>query len=149
MTDIALAWDSPRWRADVSIVAGDLSRDDGLRTAVILSLFTDAPARDDDVLPPGADRRGWWGDALATIPGTVTGSRLWLLSRSKQLASVLERARGYATEALQWLVDDGIASDVDVVASVPRDGVLGLSIAITRPAGPGRQVYDFLWEATA
>ena len=149
MTDIALFWDSANWRADAAIAAGDLVADDGLRTAVILSLFTDAPARPDDVLPAPGDRRGWWGDALALEPGEITGSRLWLLSREKQLGAVLNRARDYALEALRWLTDKKIAATLDVVATNPRDGVLALSIEITRPSGPGRQVFDLLWEATA
>jgi len=149
MTDIALAWDNDRWRADIGVAAGDLARDDGLRTAVIISLFTDAPARDDDPLPAPDDRRGWWGDAIAETPGDVTGSRLWLLRREKKLASVLVRARDYALEALQWMIATGIAAAIEVDASAPRDGVLALSVTIIRPSGPGRQTYDFLWEATA
>jgi len=149
VTDIGLFWDSPNWRADVAIAKGDLAADDGLRTAVILSLFTNAPARADDVLPAGTDRGGWWGDALARQPGEITGSRLWLLSREKQLSSVLNRARAYAAEALKWLVDAKIAAVVRVNATNPRDGVLALSVEIDRPAGPGREVYDFLWEATS
>lgn len=149
MTDIALIWDSDAWRADIAVVNGDLTTDDGLRTAVIMSLFTNAPALADDVLPAPGDRGGWWGDALAETPGDIIGSRLWLLSREKQLGSVLNRARDYAREALQWLLAGKIAASVDVAATNPRDGWLALSITISRPTGPGRQVYDFLWEATA
>lgn len=64
MTDIALAWDNALFAADLAIEGGRLVTDDGLRTAILISLFTDARANDDDPLPePGADRRGWWGDA--------------------------------------------------------------------------------------
>lgn len=149
MTDIALFWDTPNWRADVALAKGDLVADDGLRTSVILSLFTNAPARADDVLPAGADRGGWWGDALAAQSGEIMGSRLWLLSREKQLGSVLNRARDYAAEALQWLVDTKIAKGVTVTATNPQDGVLALSIEIERPSAPYRTVYDFLWEGTS
>lgn len=149
MTDIALIWNNDAWRADIAVVNGDLATDDGLRTAVIMSLFTNAPALPDDALPAPGDRGGWWGDALAETPGDIIGSRLWLLSREKQLGSVLNRARDYAREALQWLLDGKIAASVDVTATNPQEGVLALNIAITRPTGPGRQVYDFIWEATA
>lgn len=149
MTDIALLWDNARWGADIGVAGGDLTPDDGLRTAIILSLFTNAPAKDDDVLPPGADRQGWWGDAIAQVAGTVTGSRLWLLSREKQLGRVLDRARDYAAEALQWLLDEKVAASLDVQATNPSDGVLAIAVAIVRPSGPDRQVYDFVWEASA
>lgn len=149
MTDIALIWDDASFSADIGLANGDLVTDDGLRTSIYISLFTDAPAKADDVVPAGADRRGWWGDALAEIPGDITGSRLWLLKREKQLSSVMLRAQTYATEALQWLLDDKIAASVDVVVTNPARGILALSVTITRPSGPGRQTFDYLWEATA
>ncbi len=148
MTDIALNWNADDWSGDVALAGGDLVADDGLRTAILLSLFLNAPARPDDVLPAGVDRQGWWGDALAEVPGDVTGSRLWLLAREKQLSSVLDKAQSYAAEALQWLIDEQIAASVVVSATNPVSGTLALSVTITRPAASGRQTYDFIWEAT-
>ena len=113
-----------------------LADDDGLATAVIISLWTDRQANADDVLPSGTDRRGWWGDELSATAGDKIGSRLWLNDSAKQLASVLLQDRAYAIEALQWLIDDGVASAVDVVASNPRTGVRALAVAITRPGRP-------------
>ena len=110
-----------------------LADDDGLATAVIISLWTDRQANADDALPAGSDRRGWWGDELSNTFGDKIGSRLWLNDNAKQLASVLVQDRAYAVEALQWLIDDGVASAVDVVASNPRAGVRALDIAISRP----------------
>jgi phage gp46-like protein len=150
MTDIALAWDSDAFAADLLLSAGALATDDGLRTAVIISLFSDARARDDDPLPqPGADKRGWWGDALAEVEGDRIGSRLWLLHREKITPSVLTRARDYARDALAWLIEDGIAKSIEVTAEAIRPATLGLGIVITRPEGPARQRFDFVWEATA
>ena len=149
MTDLALLWQADRFGADLALDGGSLATDDGLRTAIVMSLFTDARALDDDPLPAPEDRRGWWGDALPQVQGDRIGSRLWLLSREKRLASVLERARGYAVEALNWLIEDGIATAVDVSAEIVGDATLGLQVIITRPAGPGRQHFDFVWEATA
>jgi len=112
----------------------DLATDEGLQTAVILSLFTDRRADDSDPLPIGqTDRRGWWGDTLPDVAEDKLGSRLWLLEREKEQTSVLIRAEEYAREALQWLLDDRVAAQVDVTAEVPRSGVLGLAIAIHRP----------------
>lgn len=124
-----------------------LVSDDGLETAVILSLFTDRQAQPDDPLPGREDdRRGWWGDAFPDVPGDRIGSRLWLLWREKQTSANLVRAELYATEALAWLVADGVARSVDVVASIPRNGVLGLDIAISRPASPPvKYRFDRFW----
>lgn len=154
MSDLALAWDAAAFSADLMLADGALATDDGLKTAVLISLFSDARASADDALPqPGADRRGWWGDTLSDA-GDEIGSKLWLLSREKTLSSTLERARTAARDALEWLIEDGIASAVEVVAErVLRNGrdtgTLALGVTISRPTGPARQRFDFVWEATA
>ncbi len=58
------------------------------------------------------------------------GSRLWLLAREKQLPAVMRKAEAYARQALQWLIDDGIAASVSVTASSPQRGWLWLDILV-------------------
>lgn len=94
--------------------------------AVIISLFTWRRANPDDDLP-GNERMGWWGDTTADVTGDRIGSRLWLLMRSKLTDETVLRAREYAAEALQWLVDDGIVARFDVQAE--RIGIFTLGIA--------------------
>jgi phage gp46-like protein len=119
-----------------------------LKTAVVISLFTDRRAASDDALPAGdQDRRGWWGDSLASDDGDQIGSLLWLLLREKQTAAVLRRAETYAQDALQWLVDDRIALSVTVIAEWVSRGLLGLAITIERPnAEPVEFEFNHLWE---
>lgn len=149
MTDLALNWIDAAFGADLALDAGSLVTDDGLRTAVIISLFTDARAAIDDPLPqPAADRRGWWGDMLAAVASDEYGSKLWMLAREKQLPSILRRAEDYAGAALAWMVDDEVAAKIDVTASFPHSGWLGLEVTIHRPTGPARQRFDFAWNAT-
>lgn len=63
---------------------GDIKQADGLDTAVIISLFTDRRALEDDATPDFTEnRRGWWGDTYDAQQRPI-GSRLWLLSREKQ-----------------------------------------------------------------
>jgi len=146
MTDIRTHFISFERGAEWLLQSPGLAGDDGLDTAVILSLFTDARARESDVTPSPGDVRGWWGDSFPAITGDRFGSRLWLLGRRKQLPSVLAEAKGYAEEALGWLIKDGIASRVEVDAFIPRDEMLGLAIAITRPNGqPVRYRFEALW----
>lgn len=146
MSDLALIWDGSA--CDLAIDGNDLMLDDGLRTALIVSLFSDRRARDDDELPGGdGDRRGWWADAWSQIDGDRIGSRLWLLGREKELLETLRRAREYAEEALVWLIADGIAKRIEVVPSVPRRGVLALAITLHRPdGGQENHQFDVLWE---
>lgn len=147
MSDIKTVFIDMEHGADYALDALGLTEDDGLETAVIISLFTDRRANADDTIPDGSnDRRGWWADAFNDVVNDKIGSRLWLLSREKQLSAVLVRAREYAMEALQWLVDDGVAQAVDVVASNPKPGVLGLWVSVYRPLQPVTQFrFDAFW----
>jgi len=127
---IALFWNDGVGAADLALNAtGALAGDDGLETAVVLSLFLDARARPDD----GAEghRRGWVGDAFT--PEDRVGSRLWLLKREKHTEETRRRAEDYANEALAWLVEAKLATSVSVTAAWVARGVLGLSVSIATP----------------
>lgn len=145
MSDVRTQWvdGAGQW-----LVAGpSLAEDDGLQTAVLLSLFLDRLADAGDAALEPTARRGWWGDAYPEVEGDHIGSRLWLLAREKQLPQVQARAELYAREALQWLIDDGVASAVDVAAEVPTAGVLGLAVTITRSAQPVlRYRFESFWK---
>lgn len=128
-----------------------LAVEDGLQSAVIISLFTDRRAEASD-LPAGAsghDRRGWWGDSFAEVEGDRIGSRLWLLAREKQTQATLLKARDYGREALQWLLDDGIAQGVLVSTSwlLGRDGVLVMVVEISRAGKPvTKYQFEVFWK---
>jgi phage gp46-like protein len=145
MTDIATVFDpllgAGDWTAD-----GDLSGD--LETAVLISVFTDRTAGDDDVIPDASgDPRGWWGDLDADRP---IGSKLWLRLRSKQTDTVLALVRNDIADALAWLIDDGVAAAVDVTAEWTRPGMLGARIVIHRASGTTASFrYDWAWKEIA
>ena len=147
MTDLRTIFVDMDSGADLALENFALATDDSLETAVILSLFTDARALDDDELPLGqTDRRGWWGDAYADERGDRFGSRLWLLSARKQLPSALVEAREIIEEALAWLVKDGLARRVEVETFIPRDEVLGAIVRIHRPDGSVQLIrFEQLW----
>ncbi|MDE1905021.1 MAG: phage GP46 family protein [Rhodospirillales bacterium] len=146
---MALVWNTGAGEADLAIAAADLATDDGLETAVILSLFCDAPAQPGDAIPDGSgDRRGWWGDlpvSGADSGGTAdhVGSRLWLLERALQVPDTLRRAEVYAREALQWMIDDGVAGSVVASASFPALGQMALSVTIGQEGSAA--VFDYAW----
>lgn len=145
------------------LMAGpDLATDDGLRTAVLISLFTDRLANADDELPDNSgDRRGWWGDfpngnPYSSVPDKpdLIGSRLWLLSRALQTQDTLNRGIAYCEEALQWLIDDGVAQSVRVTGAWQGLGRVLFSVAIARKtnaasgAANDNQRFDVLWTQT-
>lgn len=145
MADIRTTWVGTEgaW----TVEGPDLAADDGLQTAVILSLFTDALATPLEAASAGVtDRRGWWGDAYPAVAGDTIGSRLWLLTREKRIAQTIERARVYARDSLQWLVDDGVVQSVEVEAEAQGTDRLALAIAITRRAQPvSRYRFEAFW----
>ncbi len=133
----------------------DLEMDDGLATAVIISLYTDKRASLEDVLPDpiNGDRRGWWGDKVSPeIEGDEIGSKLWLLERSILNDETVTLAEQYATEALQHLIEDGIAKEIIVLVERSKSGDqirLGLDIKITKSDGSKVNFkFDDLWNAT-
>jgi len=150
MIDVALTLNPGTLKYDISILDGDLLHENGLRTAVILSIGTDALAQKDDVLPDGgSNRRGFWDDAYSEWPDDVFGSRLWLLSRSKQSQSTLKKAQEYAAEACQWMVADGLAASTDVIATWERQGMLGLKNILTKADGSQEIItLNQLWMAS-
>lgn len=136
---------------DISITvngveSSSLTQDDALARAVIISLFTWRRANPEDLTD--GQKMGYWGDtAEPLVLNDRIGSRLWLLAREKILPSTINRAREYATEALQWLIDDGVASRVEV--DVERFGIDGLALTgrIYRESGvPFEFRFDKAWE---
>lgn len=145
--DIRLNGNGYGW--DIGLDGKNLSTDSGLETAVVISLFTDRRAESDDALPDGSgDRRGWWADAYSEYENDRIGSRLWLLAREKTLPSVLERAKEYVQEALAWMIEDGLAAEINVYAERGRNDILGLSIDIVKPSGElVNFTYQDIWES--
>lgn len=119
--DLALIYNTQQ-AFDLALASTDLSTEDTLASAVLVSLMCDRLAEPYEV-QPGEDRRGWWADAYADN-NHKTGSRLWLLEREKQLPGVVQRCQQYCEEALQWFIDDGLATVITVTVFVPRTGWL-------------------------
>lgn len=149
MSDLRLTWDTTTGAADFEFEDNDIVLDDGLETSVIESLFTDRRAEEGDVLPLGeTDRRGWWGDEFPDVAGDRIGSRLWLLGRAKQTQEVLDRAREYTLEALQWMIEDKVTDRVDVESGIVANGVLAITITIHRPEADSVTFrFDYTWAA--
>lgn len=151
MIDRLIAFDAARLVGDLSLTEdGTIATTDGLGSAVLISLFTDRQARADDDIPDRTDdRRGWClTHRLREMDAGADelGSRLWLLSREKQLAVVVRRAKEYAEEALAWLITRKLAAAVTVTAEVTAPGILGLLVEVTRRDGTRwTGTYDYYW----
>lgn len=159
MTDIKVRWNTELMTGDLLFTNNDLVTDDGLATAVLISWFTDQLAADDDEIPNAnndqefIDKRGWWGDLInPDVEGDQIGSKLWLLDRSKTTEDNLTLAEEYGAQALEWMVDDGVAKDIEVTAEriqVNGTEVLALATEITKVDGNKLNLtFDPLWFAT-
>lgn len=121
-----------------------LAVSDPLVRAAVISLFTWRRAKPDD--PHEGVRWGWWGDGLDDEPNDRIGSRLWLLAREKLTLSTLNRAREYAEEALQWLLEDRVATSISVTAERVGLEQLHLQAVIGRDqAAPITLRFDNTW----
>ena len=134
--------------ANILLGDRDVIQDEGFETAITISLFSDCRALDDDILPDNSgDKRGWFADGLLGDNDFI-GSRRWLLRRSKLTEENMRKLEEYDTEALKWMLDDGVASNINIVV-VKVDIVTILEmITIDRPEGsPQTFKYFFNWEA--
>jgi phage gp46-like protein len=139
--DIAVAWNIGNGYADWQQAGADLATGPSLHSAIYISLFTDRLASTDDIIRDGTgDRRGWWGD----LDQQLIGSRLWLLDRAKQVPGVLQLAHDYITEALQWLISDGVVQRFDITVQWIGRGRLGALIIATRPDGSA-ETFNYAW----
>lgn len=141
--DITTVWQGTY--GDYVLAGADLQKGDDLQTAVLISLFSDRVANDDDVIPDNTnDPRGWCGDQFSDVP---IGSRLWFLRRAKRTQQTLQDAQGYALEALQWLLTDGIVAAVDVYCQWQALSFLAMQVTIIEFNGNVRTLnYQWVWQ---
>lgn len=111
MSDIAIEYKSQIKEYDISILNGDLKECDDLDSAVIISLFTWARAAAGEV-DENAPRFGWFGDKIDADSTDSTGSKLYLLKRKKITNQTIMDAREYIEQALQWMIEDGVATEI-------------------------------------
>ncbi|EPL7797645.1 phage GP46 family protein [Citrobacter freundii] len=119
---------------------------DPLTRAVVISLFTHRRADPDD----HADvPMGWWGDTWPIVANDRYGSKLWLLQRSKLTNALVNTVRSYLREALQWMLDDGVVSRIDI--DVQRTGIneLANKIVLWRRDGPVTISFNDFWSVIA
>jgi len=143
MSDVSFLINPKTGIADIKIVDGDIYLGDELQTAVQLSLFTDARAlinpepRTESVV---SALRGWWADSQNIEP---LGSLFWTFKREKQTQNVLNGVNEAFTNALQWLIDDGVASEINVETTWSTTIAMAISVQIIKPNTADT---NFSWE---
>lgn len=130
---------------ELNLKNGDLEADDGLETAVAISLFTDKRVTTEEVPAGENSKRGWFGDLFPEVDQDKIGSKLWLLQRSKRTTETLRKFEDYCREALQWLIEDGVSGSINVEASYDTNGHLSCLIDISKPKGRTSR-FSLLWD---
>lgn len=146
MSDLKLV-QGPDGVFDLVIEDGNFVIEDGFDTSIFVSLLSDARAPEDKVVLP-ENRRGWQGNLVSPVEGRELGGLLWLTEQRRLTQDTLNETIDYARKSLNWFVEDGIATSVDVVGViVPRSGIT-LIITITALNGQTETHYINLWEVT-
>lgn len=146
--DLGLIQDIGTGEFDLAIIGGDLAATSGLATAVLVSIFTDARALPDEIRT-AVLRGGWIGDSAPPVEEFKLGSRIWLTEPAKLIQSTANIVSSYALAALQWMIDQGIASNVEVEGVLRPPYELGLNVRITAPTGEETSQYVALWRQTS
>jgi phage gp46-like protein len=149
MTDIQTGWNLGTCNADWIFLPGNdqadptnlLSYGNDLATAVIISIFTDAQADPSDVIPDNTtDPRGWWGGEI--------GSRVWLHARGKATPDLPGVVQQDVSDCLQWMIDDGVATGIDVAAAYTGAGQMVLQVTVRRGNGASLSLqFSNLWDS--
>lgn len=112
---------------DIEVTGGVVTMDGGLQTAAYLSLF--GGNEDDD----GREKnpRSWWGNLIGDDPNEAQVSRTQYLLRSLAVTSGnLLRVSDAAKNDLAWLVSAGVATSLEVSASIPGLNSVKLTVAV-------------------
>lgn len=131
---------------DLALSGADFANVDGLETALIVSLFTDARAKPSQVKSPDR-RRGWVGNILNAETGRQLGSRLWVYDQSRLTPDIMNAVAEEAKRCLFWMVQDGVARSVNAGVEKNSDRSINIVIDIVTASGENRR-YELLWRST-
>lgn len=141
MSDIALFWDPITFQGHMAVKNGDMDTDPQreLATAVITSIFSWARS---------GGEKGWWGDSWPNVANDQWGSTLWTLRREKLTQQTLNRAKQIVENSLAWMIEDQVATRVEV--QVTRRNIVGIDIVVIIHRFSGEIVplrFESQWEA--
>lgn len=131
---------------DLVIEDGDLKSLNSFDTAILISILTERRANATEQ-PVNSLRRGWWGNVLSAIEGFEIGSKLWILKQARKTQDSLNRAKDFTFDSLNWLVEDGFLSGLDVTTNFTNDG-LNININFIRSNNSVDSKNFVLWDNT-
>jgi len=125
---------------------GDFTATEGLDTAVLASVLSDARATESEV-GLAANRGGWLGNLAPIMIGKQLGSLLWVLEQRRRTTDNLNLSVDAIQKSLDWLIENSIAKSVECSGVLSADGAI-ISVVITSLSGEVDSIYVPLWKAT-
>ncbi len=124
--------------SDLVLRDGDLVLDTGLATSIAVSIFSDARLSPEE--SPDGSVRGWWAEDA----GDEFGSTLWRHARAKATQTEIPAIVQAVEASLAWLLEDGIASAVEVSATIVDADRLSLEVELIRGTAT---LFSSVWES--
>jgi phage gp46-like protein len=113
---------------EIEVVGGQIGLDEGLETAVFLSLFG---GNDDDAGIDATKALQWWGNVEERDETRRHRSETqYLLNNSALVPANLRRFEDAAALDLEWMTSTGLASFVGVEATMPALNTVKLTVKI-------------------
>lgn len=133
---------------DLEVANGDLKISQGLESPLLVSLFSDRRAFEDEVADPER-RRGWIGDDLLPAVDDRFGSGLWLYEQARLTPDIQQSVRYEAESALRWLTEDNIVATATAqISSDPARRRMTLDVTLGLPTGGDTRQSYVLADAT-
>lgn len=123
---------------------GDIKTTDFFDTAILMSLWCERRANSSD-MPINNTRRGWIGNE--SFENFENGSKLWLYEQARITRDTLNGIETAVSNGLQWFIDEGIATNIEVSTELQNSKIL-LLVIIERPNSNVDRRYYELWNNT-
>lgn len=143
-TDVKLNKDKDYWDFEWT-AAGDISTDQSLDTAILMSTLCEVSASPSEVAN-NLLRRGWIGNE--STPDFEQGSKSWLFEQERTTGSTLSDLGPVVRNGYQWMIDDIIATGVQVEQPFLKSGSVVTFINMLRDGSPVDRRFFEIWNNT-
>ena len=131
------------WDLKLNETETDLETDISLKNALILSLLVKGRAQLEDGVK-GDDQGGWWGNAIEPVSLV---SRVWVNLLGKILPTTLYQVESHTLDALAWMKDSGVVSDITCTATRTGANRIDWNIVLKKPdLSEEKYIFNLNWE---
>ncbi len=128
---------------DINVRDGIVELSSGLVTAVYISIFG-GNVEDDG---RSNNENQWWANFVEDEPSRHMRSRFQhFVHRLPPIPINLRRLEDAARQDLQWLIDDGVATEIRLTASIPQYNHVRLDISVVADPGQTNILYITNWQ---